>query len=230
MRPRRALYQVHLWLGWLIAIPFLFWTVSGLWMVARPIEEVRGAHLRAEPLPLVLTGKVVAPATDGRKILTARLEQRPWGAQWTIDYVDGGVGRFDPLTGQYLKRLTLHEARQVAEASYAGEASLAALHFVAAYRNPLELRRNRPAWEADFSDGAYLYLDADRGALLAVRTEQWRFYDFMWGLHILDPKMREDTHHPLLIVAATLAGVATLVGLVLLPMATRLRRRKASAE
>jgi len=229
MRPRRAFYKVHLWLGWLIAIPFLFWTVSGLWMVARPIEEVRGTHLRAEPTPLALTGKVVAPATDGRKILSAKLEQRPWGPQWTIDYADGGVGRSDPATGRYLKRLTLQEARQVADASYAGKASLSSLRFFTADHNPRELRRNRPAWEADFKDGAHLYIDADSGAVLAVRTGQWRLYDFMWGLHIMDPQMREDTHHPLLIIAAALAGIGTLVGLVLLPMATRFRRKKANA-
>ena len=36
----------HIWLGWLVGIPILMWMASGLFMAARPIEEVRGNHLR----------------------------------------------------------------------------------------------------------------------------------------------------------------------------------------
>lgn len=229
MRPRRAFYKLHLWLGWLIGVPLLFWTISGLWMVARPIEEVRGTHLKADPAKLVIPAQVIVPNTDGRPIVSAKLEQRPWGAQWTIDYADGGVGRFDPLTGRYLKRLSLIEARHAAFAAYAGKGKLESLRFVAADKNPLELRRERPAWEADFSDGTHVFIDADSGGLLAVRTGQWRMFDFMWGLHIMDLQTREDTHHPILIAMAALAGVGTVFGLVLLPMASR-RRRKASSQ
>lgn len=225
MRPRRALYRVHLWLGWLIGIPLMFWTVSGLWMVARPIEEVRGTHLRAEPARLIIPARVIAPPSGGRPMVSARLEQRPWGAQWTIDYADGGFGRFDPVTGRYLRRLTLLEARAAALAAYAGKAELGSVKFVAADRNPLELRRERPAWEADFSDGTHLYVDADSGAVLAVRTRQWRLYDVMWGLHIMDLQTREDTHHPILMIMAALAGIGTIFGLVLLPIASRRTRK-----
>lgn len=221
MRPRRAFYKLHLWLGWLIGVPLLFWTISGLWMVARPIEEVRGTALKAAPTRLVLLGKVIAPQTDGRPIASAKLEQRPWGPQWTIDYADGGVGRFDPVSGRYLKSLSLLEGRQAALASYSGEGKLESLRFVAADKNPLELRRERPAWEADFSDGTHVFIDADSGALLAIRTGQWRLYDVMWGLHIMDLETREDTHHPILIAMAALAGIGTIFGLVLLPMASR---------
>ena len=38
-----------------------------------------------------------------------------------------------------------------------------------------------------------------------MRTGLWRWFDFAWGLHILDPRGREDTHHPLLIASAALA-------------------------
>jgi hypothetical protein len=59
MSARRTLYRFHLWLGWLVGLPLLFWTVSGLWMAARPIDEVRGSYLKAEPLPLDLDKKLV---------------------------------------------------------------------------------------------------------------------------------------------------------------------------
>ena len=36
MRIRRSLFRFHVWLGWLVGVPLLLWTVSGLVMVARP--------------------------------------------------------------------------------------------------------------------------------------------------------------------------------------------------
>ena len=39
----------------------------------------------------------------------------------------------------------------------------------------------------------------DTGEIAARRTAWWRFYDFMWGLHIMDLQTREDAHNPWLI-------------------------------
>ena len=48
-------------------------------------------------------------------------------------------------------------------------------------------------------DGAHFYVDAASGQIVATRTRWWRFYDLMWGLHIMDLKTREDAHNPLVI-------------------------------
>ncbi|HYC95567.1 MAG TPA: hypothetical protein VEB39_07705, partial [Sphingomicrobium sp.] len=58
---RSRLRRWHVWLGWLVGLPFLFWTVSGLVMVAKPIEEVRGEHLIAKPKPISVARPLVAP-------------------------------------------------------------------------------------------------------------------------------------------------------------------------
>ena len=42
---RSTLRRWHIWLGWLIGVPMLLWTISGVLMVIRPIEEVRGTDL-----------------------------------------------------------------------------------------------------------------------------------------------------------------------------------------
>ena len=61
--------------------------------------------------------------------------------------------------------------------------------------------------------------------MLALRTGQWRLYDLMWGLHIMDLQTREDTHHPILILFAALSVLGALLGCTLL-----FRRRKARAK
>ncbi|MEO1220114.1 MAG: hypothetical protein AAFY42_02020, partial [Pseudomonadota bacterium] len=55
----------HIWLGWLVGIPILMWMASGLFMAARPIEEVRGNHLLiASDQPAVALPSDVVPEID----------------------------------------------------------------------------------------------------------------------------------------------------------------------
>ena len=51
----------HIWLGWLIGVPLLMWTLTGLVMVSRPIDEVRGEHLRAEVVERALPQALALP-------------------------------------------------------------------------------------------------------------------------------------------------------------------------
>jgi hypothetical protein len=74
------------------------------------------------------------------------------------------------------------------------------------------------------SDGTHFYVDAGSGAIVATRTRFWRFYDWMWGLHIMDLQTRENTSHTILILFAGLAGTGVILALIMLPMAVWRRR------
>ena len=74
------------------------------------------------------------------------------------------------------------EARYLAETALAGDARVTAIRRFAADQAPLELRRERPSWQAQFADGTHVYIDAETGEVLALRTRFWRAFDFMWGL------------------------------------------------
>jgi hypothetical protein len=85
-----------------------------------------------------------------------------------------------------------------------------------------------PAWQVAMTDGTRFYVDALSGEVVARRTRWWRFYDWMWGLHIMDLKTREDTHNPLVIGFAIVALVTSILALMMLPMTVRRRRKRAS--
>ena len=61
LKGRQTLRQIHIWLGWIIGIPILLWVVSGLVMVIRPIETVRGEGLSGDPKPIALSSPLVPP-------------------------------------------------------------------------------------------------------------------------------------------------------------------------
>ena len=223
----RIVHRLHIWLGWVVAAPLLLWTISGLWMVARPIEEVRGEHLRSTPVPLAYAGAARWPDTRGRTLKSLTVESRPGGPVWVASFTTGEARRADLVTGQLLPPVSREEAVLLARVAYLATASIAKVTRTPADRPPLALRRPRPAWGIHFDDGTRLYVDADTGAILALRTRQWRLFDLMWGLHILDPQAREDTSHPLLIGAAAVSLAGVITGAVLL--FTRRRRRNPKA-
>ncbi|NNC72665.1 MAG: PepSY domain-containing protein [Sphingomonadaceae bacterium] len=226
---RLRLMKWHIWLGWLAGVPILLWTISGLFMVAQPIETIRGEHLRAET-PAVALGEAlpVFPRIDSaiRPVERVELTQRPGGAQWIIRFADGGGRRASVETGAYLApRLTSDEAAQLARAAYSGDAPLNEMQRFEADANPMDLRRGRPAWRARFGDTIHVYIDAETGDTLALRTRLWRAFDFMWGLHIMDLQERSNTSHPILIISAILALLMTIFGAIVLPWRYIRKRR-----
>lgn len=226
MKARQNLRRWHVWLGWIIGLPFLAWTVSGLVMVARPIETVRGEDLIAEApaLPAGLTP--VAPAIGPRPLASLRLEARPEGARWLLKYADGGSRLADAATGRLLPPLGPADAARIVQARYKGKARIAAVDRISAEAPPIDFRRKVAAWRVTMEDGTRFYLDNATGEILARRTRWWRFYDLMWGLHIMDLETREDAHNPLLIGFATVSLLTVLLALGLLPLTVRRRRRR----
>jgi hypothetical protein len=226
MRVRHTLRRWHIWLGWLVGVPMLFWTLSGVVMVWKPIEEVRGSELLREPAPVRLAFRPIPPATEGLALERLSLEPRAAGPRWVIEARGAPVRLADPLTGRLLPPLGPAEAAREVTSRYKGSATVTAITRTSADAPPLDLRRPLAAWQVRMSDGTHFYVDAGSGEVIARRTRWWRFYDWMWGLHIMDLDTREDTHNPWLVGFGLAALVTTVLALLLLPFAVR-RRRKA---
>jgi hypothetical protein len=227
---RRRLRRYHIWLGWLVGLPLLAWTVSGLVMVARPIETVRGEDLLSEAPSLASAAPLVPPQIGPRPVASLRLEQRAEGPRWVIHYADGGSRLADAATGRLLSPLGAADAARLVAARYTGSARISAVDRTSAEEPPIDLRRPVESWRVTMSDGTRFYLDAATGEILARRTRWWRFYDWMWGLHIMDLKTREDSHNRLVIVLGAVTLVTTLMALLLLPMTLRRGRGAAKRE
>jgi hypothetical protein len=226
MRIFPLLARWHIWLGWLIAVPLLLWTASGLFMVSFPIEQVRGTNLRAESLPLSVSERLVAPQVEPGTThveLVARVD----GARWLMHLNDDRIIVHDAQSGRLLPGVDAMLASRIANAALKAPGTITSIRRFAATANPIDLRRDRPAWQVTYADGVRVYVDAESGAVLAVRSRLWRVFDVMWGLHIMDLQTREDTHHPLLVGFAGLAFLSVLLGTILL---LRARRRRAPRE
>ncbi len=224
---RSRLRRWHVWLGWIVGLPILLWVVSGLIMVAKPIEEVRGEHLLSEAAAMRMALPPVPPAIGGVPVKSLKLEQRAAGPRWVIAMANGPTRLADPASGALQPPYSAADAVAEVTGRYTGKAKIRSVRRTDPAKPPIDFRRPVAAWQVEMDDGTRFYVDAGSGEIAARRTRWWRFYDLMWGLHIMDLETREDAHNPLTIGFAIAALAMSLLAMVLLPLSTRWRRRRA---
>ncbi|MEM7690235.1 MAG: hypothetical protein AAF291_14545 [Pseudomonadota bacterium] len=222
----RTLAKWHIWLGWLVGVPIALWLASGLFMTIKPLPEVRGEHLRIEaeaPAPLVLEVSAIASAEAQLKEM--RVTMQEGRAVAILTDLDGVTTRVDFASGEPIAPLTADDARALVAERIVGGEAVESVTFYDADEVPFDFRRPVPVWRVALESGAYIYVGRDTGAIEAVRTLWWRWFDFAWGLHIMDLSEREDNSHPILIGFAALSLIGAVIGCVLM-----FRRRKARVK
>ncbi|RPF70701.1 PepSY domain-containing protein [Aurantiacibacter spongiae] len=226
-RTMRRFAKWHVWLGWLVGLPILMWTVTGLVMVARPIEYVHGDQLRKEVsaalLPPGNPAPLPFPANGGAGYTEMRVAMQDGRPVWFLTTAHGEIERYAAdSTGAPLSPIDEDWMRRMVAERIVGGDRVESVRRFPADDPPFDFRRSVPVWQVALEDGAHVYVDARTGKIAAVRTRFWRVFDVMWGLHIMDLQSREDTSHPVLILFATLGVAGSLLGCVLM-----FRRRRA---
>jgi hypothetical protein len=206
-RATRTVRWLHLWTGVIIGIQIILWVASGLVMVVRPLDEVRGTTLRRVVPALVVPAGL--PALQGvEKLELGQLLGRP---VWKL--TDGqGKRLLDATTGQPIA-ITAAQAEAIARAgtTLSGPVTVRAITPAA----PASDWRETAGYRVEFADDVRVYVNM-QGEIGAVRTPWWRFYDLFWGLHILDWQDRENTHGPVIIAATLMALGVVLTGALLI--------------
>lgn len=230
----KYLARAHKWAGLVLGVQVLLWFASGLFMALFPIDEVRGPHL-AEKATWSLSDVTVIPI----EIAMTAYEGELTGASLTsiageLSYAligDKGRQLINARTGTAWEPIGENAIRLAAGKYYKGEGKIVSLRRLT--ETPKEYRRPPPVWKIEYDDSSRtrLYLDAETAELRAVRTRLWRVYDFMWMLHIMDYDTRDNFNSWWLRLAAFLALLFSISGLMLVVQRIFLRpkpRRKLS--
>lgn len=160
-----------------------------------PINEVRGRHLAQVPeavlqtenlIPLELAMPLYDGNLSGAKLISAA------GHPAYVLAGDNGEQIIDALNGKTWSELGAEDIKNVAGVLYQGGGVLKTLERLETA--PREYRGPTPVWQVayDDKDKTRIYIDAKTAELKAVRTRIWRVFDFMWMLHIMDYKEREN--------------------------------------
>jgi uncharacterized iron-regulated membrane protein len=213
----RFLRKLHKWLGLIVVLQLLMWTLSGTLFAWLDHHEVSAEHSVREMEPAVLAPPVtlVEPESWGAgDILEIRLASLLDAWVWRIETTQGVTLR-NATTGEPLQ-LTERIVRDLAIRQYTGSGEVTSVVFHPA--PTLETRDSTSTWEARFDDeqATTLYFSADDGRLVETRNSTWRLFDFFWMLHTMDYRGRDNFNNPLVITVGFAALWLAVSGLILL--------------
>ena len=205
--------NIHKYLSFLISIQLLLWTVSGIYFAFNKIENVRGEQYREEPNFNVDFSKLNFQIDGARNIrVIDRMDQE-------ILVVDGIYGReYLNFEGKDVEQLKEEEAKALSakQTSLIPESvDLITENTIGSeYRGrALPIYRVKSVNEA--GESINVYLNVYTGEVEAVRSNQWRIWDLMWGFHIMDWETREVIDNLLLKIFSILALISSITGVLL---------------
>jgi uncharacterized iron-regulated membrane protein len=209
---KHYLRKAHRYLGVFVGIQFLLWTLGGLYFSWTDIHQVRGDHIR-KPTKLALPRDAVSPAvalrnlaerTGAAEVISLSVVGVLDGTYYLIRYGEGA--RTDSILadvrdGSLRDSVTETEARSIAMSALAAPSVIAEVAYITKENvsGHHEFREKPlPAWAVRFEEGLTCYVSVNTGQLEAIRTDQWRLFDFLWMLHTMDFKGRDDINNYLL--------------------------------
>jgi len=238
MNAARISRVTHKWLALIVGVQLVLWTASGFYMVVVDLDFIHGDTLVRNEQPPLAMGDRAFPVGELRRqyrdIQQVALRALPDDGAPVYELVtQADTVLVDAASGEKLSPLPESRIISLAQAYYAGQGrvSRAALLTDEATK-PIELQTlPLPLWRVDFDDGfaTTLYLHPDSGRLATRRHRFWRWFDFLWSLHIMDYTQRTDVNNPLLRFSTALGVTAATTGvwLVFYSFAFLQRRRRA---
>lgn len=212
------LRRLHKWIGLLIGIQLVLWTLSGAVMSLLDHHDVQGGKAAALAIVSVPGSSAwTAVSASGASEPVTALTARPLLDRYVYEITTArGVRLADAATGAALI-IDQAVARKIAAAAHPTGAPIRSV----AQLSVLELavrEHELPIWRIDFADesGSSYYVSATTGKLLERRNDTWRWFDFVWMLHNMDYVNRTSFNHPYIVVAAICAFWLALSGVLLL--------------
>ncbi|MDP5045467.1 MAG: PepSY domain-containing protein [Leeuwenhoekiella sp.] len=230
IRIRKKRRKTHRYLGLLIGIQFIFWTVSGLYFSWTDLDEIHGDHFKQDQQPIAFQDLVSPSAIDSTlKIETLALREingEPY--YWINHYL-----LYNAKTGALKDGISEDEALKIASARMLPELKVSGIEKIDQVDKHHEYREKLlPAYVISYAgdEAVKAYVSVADGTFQTVRHRDWRWFDFLWMTHTMDYEGRDDINNWLLRAFSILGLVTVLSGFILWyissPSLRRLRKRK----
>ncbi len=218
--------RLHRWLGFILGIQFLMWTIGGLYFSWSDMDEVHGdydvAHAELIPNQTLVSPSIFLDSlkTIGAfdslvdlKLITI-LDIPHWQA---ICHPRGHHHRnlvylWNAETGTYRPALEEEVAIEIARKRYLGNGQVKLVTYITETGKHHEYREQPlPAFAVTFEDShrTTVYVASELGVITKVRNRPWRRFDFLWMLHTMDYTSRDNITNWLL-KAFSIFGLATV--------------------
>ena len=226
----------HRWLGLFTSIQLLLWTLSGLFFTVPDITDVRGDQYRinkdnfkihSEPTNLVSIQSIIKDDNyflDQDFNITLRKRAQSWVYQ--VQFGNQKTQIFNAFNGNALNSISEKEAIWIVQ----NQTSMTptAVDLINEAQTGSEYRgRDLPLYRIKVEEpkSGVVYVDPVTGDIMAIRTTLWRVWDFLWSLHIMDYRERDDFSHWLIRIFSALSVMTVVSGIVLWIISSKLAKK-----
>lgn len=217
----------HRYLGVILGIQFIFWTIGGLYFSWSDMDEIHGDHQKAHIHPIEgdiqlanlsdILQKLKAKDTVNY-ILDTRLIQILGVPYYQISYSKEHdrakkIQLADAVSGELRAGLSEKEAIKVARLNFSEDAKIKSVEYLTTINNHHEYREQPlPAYAITFEhpSNTTVYVSNELGTVQKFRNNKWRIFDFLWMLHTMDYQGRDNISNWLL-RAFSVFGLLTIL-------------------
>ena len=205
--------NTHKYLSFFISLQLLLWTVSGIYFAFNKIELVRGEQYRvAMPIDINFDAINFNVSNSTSITLKKRLDEII-----VIAKMSEGL-KYLNTKGESISKITKEEAMNMVML----KTSLNPIDVeeISVPKRGSEYRgRDLPIYKVqtknDQGDPINVYLNIYSGDIASIRSDSWRTWDLMWGLHIMDWTERDNISNFFLKIFSILALISSISGLML---------------
>lgn len=215
--------KYHKWLMAFVGIQFLFWSITGMYMVTMDIHYIHGETLAKSQKAKVdmvnvdySVAELVTKYPEARSVTLSQSMGKP-----LYTFVDGEKGKvaISAKTGLPQPLVDEVKAKEIALFYYMESYEIDSTELISSVTDmPAELSpRHLPVWRVTFDSYSTptFYISQHTGALVAKRHNFWRLFDWMWRFQIMDYDDGENVSNWFLFLVAALGLVAAITGAVL---------------
>ncbi len=227
---QKLIRKSHRYLGVFFGVQFLFWTIGGLYFSWTNIKSIRGEdvkkegasiHIKALGQPFQSILDQVKKKDTVIKVKSIQVISLFGEPHYQISFYN--KERLKTVlvhlqTNKLRDPLSKEEAILVAKNSLTKKADFAGIEFITSTNGHHEYREKPlPAYAVKFTGAIQttVYVSAELGTVQTFRNNQWRVFDFLWMLHVMDYQNRDNINNWLLRAFSILGLITIASGFVL---------------
>lgn len=200
--------RTHRYLGVLLGIQFLLWTVGGLYFSWSDMDEIHGDPQK-KPTPQYRADLAfVSPAIALKNlkndiscdsVISINMIDVLGKPTYRIEFLHEGHHKMyrlaDAMTGSLRPPLSKEEAMALAKQQFNGTPNIKAVAYLESVNGHHEYRENAlPAYAISFEHptATTVYVATELGIVTKYRNDKWRIFDFLWMMHTMDYESRDN--------------------------------------
>ena len=240
---QKIVRKSHRYLGLFLGIQFLFWTIGGLYFSWTNIKNIRGEDIRKGPHTInkeklgISLNSIINEISKYdsvyvlKSIQIAAIFDTPY---YQITFYNGKRTKTvlaNTLTNHIRLPISNKEAIMIAKNSLNVKSNLKSVEYINSTNGHHEYREKPlPAYAINFEGGVNttVYVAAELGTVQTYRNNQWRFFDFLWMLHVMDYQNRDNINNWLLRIFSVIGLITLASGFLLFGLTQKLPRKHSS--